>query len=147
MSATNGFDNSVNDFKCEPDTVLNRSTVLVCAIVCCSLEELVGKKPVRAVDFDTVKAGFVNRVRRCGGVHLDIFLDLGDRQGARSLFTVVELNVSRADVREAGIFCDERSGICSAAHSPKLEVDEGALRMDGVYNLIHHNERQLRLIS
>ena len=95
------------------------------------------------MNLDTVKARALDRVLRSSRVPLHVLLDLGDGERARCLVVAGELDGGRGDVVERGVFCLQLGRYSRAPEGPELEVDEGALGVDGVGDLSTGEEDRL----
>ena len=82
----------------------------------------------------TVETGAMDGV--LGGLHvqLSIFLDLLDSKRTRYRSVLIQRKIARAD-EIVWAFLLENIGVRRATERPELQVDEGALRVDGVHDL------------
>ena len=119
----NDLGDSFEDFKWEPGTALNRSTVLVCPLVRNVLEELVWEIPVGEMELNSIKSGLIDGPV-CGvSVPLNVGVDLFDRQRTRGRVGRGDGDGGCANKLEVGILGLEQLGVCGTTENPKLEED------------------------
>ena len=100
------------------------------------------------MDLNAVETRAFDRVLRSSRIPLHVLLDLGDGELARCLVVAGELDRGGGDVVERGVFCLQLGRYSRATQSPKLEVDERALSVDGVRDLmLGEYDRLARYVS
>ena len=124
---------SLDDLKREARPVLRRATVLIRAVIGHLLEELVNKKPVRAVYLDPIKARTLDSAPCGRRIQLHVLCDFGFRQRARGgrwrcvvgvTDVGVEWDAARRDVFKGRVFSLELFGRCRSSECPELQVHE-----------------------
>ena len=82
----------------------------------------------------TVKTGTVHSVLSGLHVQLHVLLDLLDSKRTRYRSVLIQRKIARAD-EIVWAFLLQNIGVRRATERPELQIDEGALRVDGVHDL------------
>ena len=106
---------------------MNVSPRLICDMVQHLIFWMLGKEC-------TVKTGTVHNVLSGLHVRLHVFLDLLDSKRTRYRSVLVHRKIARAG-EIVWAFLLQNIGVRRATERPELQVDEGALRVDGVHDL------------
>ena len=102
---------------------------------CCTHQELIDEIAIRTVDLNAVEARTLYCVARRSRIPLHVLLDLGNSERARDIVVTGKLDRGWRNVLVRRVVLLQFARHRRATECPELEVDEGALGVDGIRDL------------